>query len=87
MAQNNLDSAKSYLLELVEANRRIFGEESIPYHLSRIQEADYYLRFTNDFDKAESIFEESFEEVLAKRLNHHSFNYIHALDEYATFWE
>ncbi|MFT5915465.1 MAG: CHAT domain-containing protein/tetratricopeptide (TPR) repeat protein [Bacteroidia bacterium] len=87
MAQNKLDSAQSYLLELVEANKRIFGEESIPYHLSRIQEADYYLRFTNDFDKAEGIFKESFEEVLAKRLNHHSFKYIHALDEYATFLE
>lgn len=85
MANNNLDSAKIFLDELVNTNALIFGDESIPYHLSKINEADYYLRYTSQFEKAGEIFKESFDEVLAKRLNHHSFQYIGALDEYSEY--
>lgn len=85
MANNNLDSAQNYLTELVNTNALIFGDESIPYHLSKIQEADFYLKYTNKFEKAGEIFKESFEEVLADRLDHHSVKYIQALDEYAEY--
>ena len=85
LSNNQIDSAQSFLLELVETNALIFGDESIPYHLSRIQEADFYLRYTNKFDKAGDIFAESFDEVLNKRLDHHSIKYIGALDEYAEY--
>ncbi|MGB0522868.1 MAG: CHAT domain-containing tetratricopeptide repeat protein [Flammeovirgaceae bacterium] len=85
MANNELDSAQSFLNELVSTNALIFGDESIPYHISKIEEADFYLNYTNEFEKAGEIFAESFDEVIAKRLNHHSAKYIEALDEYSEY--
>jgi hypothetical protein len=83
---NEIDSTAKYLNQILESKAKIYGDESLPYHLSKIEQADYLMRYTNEFFRVRHILDESFHGVLEKRLAPQSFDYIGALGEYATYY-
>ncbi|MBL7842137.1 MAG: CHAT domain-containing protein [Cyclobacteriaceae bacterium] len=59
---------EKYLNDIIEIKKELYGENTVEYHLGRIQLAIYYLDYTNKIDEAKKIFEDSYTNVVAKQI-------------------
>lgn len=86
LSLNELDSAFSYLDQLLTQKAAVYGKNSLTYHLSRIDLADYYVKYSTKTEEVRKILDESFHQYIEKELLPNSLKHINALDEYAFYY-
>lgn len=62
-------SVEHYLNQIIEIKKELYGENTVEYHLSRLQLAMFYVDYTNKIDEARKIFEESYINLVAKEIS------------------
>jgi hypothetical protein len=61
-------SVEHYLNQIIDIKKELYGENTVEYHLARIQLAMYYVDYTNKIEEAKKIFEESYINMVAKEI-------------------
>lgn len=59
---------EKYLNDILEIKKELYGDNTVEYHLARIQLAIYYLDYTNKIDEAKKIFDESYTNLVARQI-------------------
>lgn len=91
--QRRYVQAESYLNQIVEQYKELYGTESPEYHLARLMQANFYVDYTNKLDEAGKIYNESYfglveKEIALKHKDHldiinHLASYYEMTDKYA----
>jgi len=87
ITEKDYRNAETYLDQIVDINKQLYGENAPLYHLSKIQLANFYLDYTSKFAEAGDIYESSFENIVDKEINHWHVEYINILNHLATYYE
>ena len=87
VAEKDYRNAEGYLTQKVEINKQLYGEKSPLYHLSNIELANFYLDYTSKFDEAGKIYENSFDNVVAKEINRWHVDYFNIVNHLADYYE
>lgn len=61
-------NVEHYLNQIIDIKKELYGENTVEYHLARIQLAIYYVDYTNKIEEAKKIFEESYINMVAKEI-------------------
>jgi CHAT domain-containing protein len=61
-------NVESYLNQIIEVKKELYGENSTEYHLSRLKLAIFYVDYTNKLEEAKKIFEESYMNMVSKEI-------------------
>jgi CHAT domain-containing protein len=68
VSEKRYTNAESYLSQITEISRELYGENSPQYHLTRIYLANFYLDYTNKIDDALAIYKESYTGIVEKQI-------------------
>ena len=71
----------------MEIKKNLYGENSPVYHLARIELANYYVDYTDNFEEAENIYQESFFNVVDKEIDSWHKDYVDILNHLASFYQ
>jgi CHAT domain-containing protein/tetratricopeptide (TPR) repeat protein len=83
----NYNGAETYINQVCELKKEIYGNESPEYHLSRLRLADFYLDYTNKIEDAGRIFQASYNEVVSKEIGTWHKDHLDILNHLATLYE
>lgn len=64
-----LQSMEDTLISTMKQMKELYGEKSPAYHRKRMDLGEFYLKKTNHWQKAEDIYEESFEKIVVKEMS------------------
>jgi len=87
LTDKNYTNAEGYLDEIIEIKKAIYGESATEYHLGRLQLAGYYLLYTNKYEEANEIFEESFRKIVEPQIDIWHVDYVKTLNNLAIYYE
>ncbi|MBT1708300.1 CHAT domain-containing protein [Fulvivirgaceae bacterium PWU5] len=87
IAEKRYANAESYLNQRLEIEKELYGEISPAYHLSRIFAANFYLDYTNKFEEAGKIYEESYNKIVAPQIGDRHKDLLDILNHLATYYE
>lgn len=87
LIEKNYVNAESYLNQLAEIKKELYGESSPDYHLARIMLACFYLDNTNKIDEASKIFEASYAKIVSKEIGPWHKDHLDILNHLATLNE
>ena len=87
ITDKNYVNAERYLNDMLEIKRVLYGDDAIEYHLGRLQLAGYYLSFTNKYEEANEIFEESFSKIVQPNIDIWHVAYVNILNNKAIYFE
>jgi CHAT domain-containing protein len=92
LTEKRYANAESYLTQMAEMKKELYGEESPEYHLHQLKVANFYLDYTNKIEEAGKIFENSYVKRLASTIGvqhkdlldilNHLANYYELIDQY-----
>lgn len=68
IAEKRYVNAESYMSQYVDLEKELCGEHSPQYHLARLKLANFYLDYTNKIEDAGKIYDESYLNVVSKRI-------------------
>ncbi|MBX2967572.1 MAG: CHAT domain-containing protein [Cyclobacteriaceae bacterium] len=80
-------NAESYLNQILNIKRELYGEGSPEYHLGQIALANFYLDYTNKIEEAGKIYEDSYEKFLVKEIHLKHKDHLKLLFHIATYYE
>jgi CHAT domain-containing protein len=80
-------NAESYLNQMCEIKKELYGENTPAYHLALLDLANFYLDYTNKVAGAGKIYNESFENIVAKEIGDRHKNIINIYNHMATYYE
>ncbi len=80
-------NAESYLTQITEIKKELYGETSPEYHLSLIRLAGYFLDYTNKIEEAEAIFKESYLKIVAPEIGPWHKDHLEILNHLALLYE
>ena len=86
LQQENYPAAEQNLSEILEIKAQLYGENSPEYHLGKIEQANYYLDYTDRIKEAESIYNESFYGIVEDQINSWHKDYIEILNHIALLY-
>ena len=78
---------ESYLNEILKQQKILYGEDAPVYHLTRTNLANFYVDYSEKFDEARKIYQESYFGVVEKELSNGHFEYVNNLNHIAKFYE
>ncbi|SKC49617.1 CHAT domain-containing protein [Ohtaekwangia koreensis] len=87
LREKRYTAAESYLNQLTEIKKELYGENSPEYHLAKIYLADFYLDYTNKIDEAGKIYKESYFGIVEKQIGEQHKNLLNILNHIATWYE
>jgi CHAT domain-containing protein len=87
IAEQRYTNAETYLNILVDIKKDLCGENSPEHHLAKVQLANFYVDFTNRFDEAGKIYEDSYFKVLTKEIDNNHKDVINTLNHIALWYE
>ena len=87
ISERRYGNAEAYLNQLSDIKRELCGENSPEYHLSRIALANFYLDYTNKLEEAGKIYEQSYQQVVAKAYSVTHKDMIDILNHLAQWYE
>ncbi|MDW7695185.1 CHAT domain-containing tetratricopeptide repeat protein [Flammeovirgaceae bacterium SG7u.111] len=87
LANENYEEGLNYMFELLKTEERIYGKSSLKYHYSLMQLADYYMNFSNNFEKVDTMMQESFDGMIAKRISEDHVDYTRFLNQYKDLYK
>ena len=80
-------NSEGYDLQILEIKEELLGTDAPSYHLTKVKLANYYVDFTDKFEEAKSIYEESFYNKVEKEITDGHVDYLDILNHLATFYE
>jgi CHAT domain-containing protein len=80
-------NAETYLNQLLEIKKELYGENSVEYHLTKIAQAHYFLDFTNKIDEAGKIYQTSYFDFVSKEIAKNHPDRINILNHLAQWYE
>ncbi len=75
------EEARKYLDQFLNISKQIYPENSPKYHMAKIEEAIFLGRYTNEFEKAEDIFNKSFYNIVRKEMHPRHKDYFYYQNE------
>ncbi len=81
------DNSHQYLKEILEIKEVLHGKESPSYNMSLVKMANYYVDFTEKFDEALEIYQNSWEKIVKKEITEGHLAYVDILDHMAVFYQ
>jgi tetratricopeptide (TPR) repeat protein len=87
MTEKQYTNAESYLKQITEIKKELYGEASPEYHLSQIKLANFYLDFTNNIETAGKIYDESYYKVVSKEIGPWHKDHLVILNHLAKYFE
>lgn len=87
LTEKRYANAESYLMQITEISKELYGEPSPQYHLTRIYLANFYLDYTNKIDEANKIYAESYKGVVEKEIDFRHKDILEILYHLATIYE
>jgi CHAT domain-containing protein len=87
LTEKRYANAESYLTQMSEVKKELYGEETPEYHLHKLKLANFYLDYTNKIDDAGKIFETSYVNKLAASLGVQHNDLLEILNHLATYYE
>lgn len=87
LQQSRYTQAESYLNQIVEQKKELYGEESPEYHLARLLLANFYVDFTNKLDEAGKIYQESYTGIVAKEIALKHKDHLEIINHLAAYYE
>ncbi len=80
-------NAESYLDQIQEIKKELYGESSPEYHLARVALACFYIDYTNKIDEARKIFDQSYTNIASKAIAPKYKDHLTILNSLATLYE
>jgi CHAT domain-containing protein len=80
-------AAETYLMQINNIKKDLYGENSPEYHLSLVKLANFYLDYTNKLSEASKIYVESYTKFLAKQIHLKHKDHLDILFHLATYYE
>lgn len=87
LAEKRYQNAETYLNQILEIKKELYGENSVEYHLTKIQQANYFLDYTNKIDEAGKIYQTSYFDFVSKEIAKNHPDRISILDHLAQMYE
>ncbi|MEH0156678.1 CHAT domain-containing tetratricopeptide repeat protein [Limibacter armeniacum] len=87
LAEKDFTMANIYLNRWVAATASVYGEESLPYYKAKVEEAAYLVRFTNNFETADSLYNIYLKGKIKQQLHPSHYEYRKMLSELIAFYE
>lgn len=87
LQQRRYTQAESYLNQIIEQKKELYGAESPEYHLARVMLANFYLDFTNKLEEAGKIYQESYFGVTEKEIAPKHKDHLEIINHLAAFYE
>ncbi|MBT1687842.1 CHAT domain-containing protein [Dawidia soli] len=87
LAEKRYSNAENYLNQRLEIEKELYGETSPAYHLSRISMANFFLDYTDKFEEAGKIYEESYTKIVAQQIGDRHKDLLDILNHVATYYE
>jgi CHAT domain-containing protein len=81
------NNAETYLNEILSIKKELCGDNSVTYHLSKVQLANFYLDYTNKIDEAGKIYEVSYNQIVSKEIAKNHPQRINILNHIAQWYE
>ncbi|WP_205959746.1 CHAT domain-containing protein [Flammeovirga aprica] len=85
LALENQDLAQKSLYSYITAIGNTLGKDALQYHIAKVEEATYLTMYSNEFEKADSLFNVHLP-VIEKRLNPHHYKRLEAEKERANYY-
>lgn len=85
--QRRYTQAESYLSQIIEQKKELYGEESPEYHLARLLLANFYVDFTNKLDEAGKIYSESYTGIIQKEIALKHKDHLEIINHLAAYYE
>jgi CHAT domain-containing protein len=79
--------AEKYLTDILEIKTDLFGKDAPETHLAKINQANFYLDYTNRIGETGKIYEESFTKVVEKEIAIRHKDMLEILNHIANFYE
>lgn len=80
-------NAEGYLTRITEVSKELYGEDAPQCHLTRIYLANFFLDYTNKISAAAEIYQQSYEEIVAKQISIRHKDILDILNHLATLYE
>lgn len=87
IAQKKYSDIGNYAKQIVEVSRDLYGESSPKYHMSLIRYANYLLDFANDIEKVDSIYHQSWLEIVKPEIDIAHKDYLNNVNHLAKYYE
>ncbi len=87
MQQRQYVQAESYLNQILEQKKELYGSESPEYHLSMLMLANFYMDFTNKLSEAEKIYRDSYFGVVEKEIAMKHKDHLDIMNHLAAYYE
>ncbi|WP_109830461.1 CHAT domain-containing protein [Reichenbachiella versicolor] len=81
------DNIGKYINEILNIKEILYGEESPEYQMSMVHLANYYVDYTEKFDEAIDIYNNSWEKVVSKEITEGHLDYVDVLDHIAVYYQ
>ena len=81
------DNVRKYLEEILTIKEKIYGKESPEYHMTLIDMANYYVDYTEKFDEAIKIYNNSWEKIVKEEITEGHLDYVDILDHLAIYYQ
>ena len=85
--QEQYSKAEDYLLDIMEVKKVLYGENSVSYHLTKVELANYYLDFTSKIEEAGKIYQESYQEIIKSEIAPGHLKNVNLLNHLALYYE
>lgn len=80
-------NTESYEKEILKIKEQLIGTDAPAYHLSKVHLANYYVDFTDKFEEAKSIYDESFHKIVEPEITKGHVDYLEIMNHLAKFYE
>lgn len=87
LREGDLGLAEKSLKGILDINKILLGEKAPEYHKAKLQEANYIVKYGNDFKKVETVFKESFVKIVQPQMVITNNNYANYLNDFAGMYE
>jgi CHAT domain-containing protein len=81
------NAAESYLIQMNDVKKELYGENAPMYHLSQIQLANFFLDYTNKFEEVGKIYETSYTNTVARQIHLKHKDHLIILGHLASYYE
>ncbi len=85
--QKNYGNAEKYLKDIIDIKTDLYGEAAPETHLARLQLANFYLDNTNKVSEAGTIYENSFNKIVADQIGVWHKDHLELLNHLAAYYE
>ncbi|MDH5598382.1 MAG: tetratricopeptide repeat protein, partial [Cyclobacteriaceae bacterium] len=79
--------AETYLKNIIDIEKHLYGEESPKYHLSMVRLANFYMDYTSKIADAKDIYDHSFEKIVKRQITTSHNDYLTIITHLASLYE